>query len=312
MFNSCKGLITIYSRNDWNTDKVNDSRDMFAGCTNLVGGAGTKYIGTYGDKTYARIDGGADAPGYFTYKPLQVTLDENSTEWPVASDGEAEITVKRTIKAGEWSTISLPFQMTEEQVKEVFGRGVKLKEYVGYKVKVDRNDKITNLTLYFEDVDLSDGFRWNHPYLIKVTEDIDEFKVTSTVDPYEWDDVWIDQYDEKREKNIFSMFTYTYVADMVPNGALFLSGDKFWYSTGQTKIKGFRCFFYLYDSLMSADDASARISMSFDDSESTTGIGSLTPTLSEDDGAYYDLSGRRVEKPVKGLYIRNNKKVFVK
>ncbi|MBQ9654876.1 MAG: hypothetical protein IJV38_02515 [Prevotella sp.] len=52
--------------------------------------------------------------------------------------------------------------------------------------------------------------------------------------------------------------------------------------------------------------------MSFNDSESTTGIGSLTPALSENEGTYYDLSGRRVEKPTRGLYIKGNKKVFVK
>jgi len=41
---------------------------MFYNCTNLVGGQGTKYDGSNTDATYARIDGGADAPGYFTYK----------------------------------------------------------------------------------------------------------------------------------------------------------------------------------------------------------------------------------------------------
>ncbi len=38
--------------------------------------------------------------------------------------------------------------------------------------------------------------------------------------------------------------------------------------------------------------------------------GSLTPTLSEGEGAWYDLSGRRVAKPTKGVYIQNGKKII--
>ena len=48
----------------------------------------------------------------------------------------------------------------------------------------------------------------------------------------------------------------------------------------------------------------------FADAE-TTGIHSLTPALSEGEGVYYTLDGRRVEKPTKGLYIVNGKKVLV-
>ena len=52
------------------------STSMFAGCTSLVGGAGTKYNANHKDKTYARIDGGTSNPGYFTAKvaPAKVGL----------------------------------------------------------------------------------------------------------------------------------------------------------------------------------------------------------------------------------------------
>ena len=43
-----------------------------------------------------------------------------------------------------------------------------------------------------------------------------------------------------------------------------------------------------------------------------TGIENLTPALSEGEGAWYDLSGRRVAKPTKGLYIMNGKKIVVR
>lgn len=68
MFTGCSSLTTIYVGDEWTTDNVTDSHDMFTNCYNLKGGKGTKYSVVYIDKTYARIDGGTSAPGYFTYK----------------------------------------------------------------------------------------------------------------------------------------------------------------------------------------------------------------------------------------------------
>jgi len=68
MFYGCKNLKTIIVGNGWNTDKVIKSNSMFYSCTALVGGKGTTYNAVYVDKTYARIDGSANAPGYFTQK----------------------------------------------------------------------------------------------------------------------------------------------------------------------------------------------------------------------------------------------------
>ncbi len=51
--------------------------------------------------------------------------------------------------------------------------------------------------------------------------------------------------------------------------------------------------------------------LGFDADGETTGISSLTPALSQGEGVYYDLSGRRVAQPIKGLYIVNGKKVLV-
>ena len=69
MFFTSRGLTTIYVSDLWSTENVTASGLMFAFCDNLIGGQGTKWIDSKkNDKTYARIDGGADAPGYFTYK----------------------------------------------------------------------------------------------------------------------------------------------------------------------------------------------------------------------------------------------------
>ena len=63
-------LTTIYVSNLWSTAGLTDSTsEMFRGCSKLVGGAGTACDGENNiDATYARIDGGTSAPGYFTTK----------------------------------------------------------------------------------------------------------------------------------------------------------------------------------------------------------------------------------------------------
>lgn len=54
----------------------------------------------------------------------------------------------------------------------------------------------------------------------------------------------------------------------------------------------------------------ARLNISFDDDDQTTGIARVEETVAND--AVYTLSGVRVAKPTKGLYIMNGKKVVVK
>lgn len=69
MFNACSSLTTIYAGEEWSTDALNISNNMFTACSKLVGGRGTAFA-TAGvdDGSYARIDGGASNPGYFTKK----------------------------------------------------------------------------------------------------------------------------------------------------------------------------------------------------------------------------------------------------
>lgn len=72
LFFNCNSLETIYAGNKWDTSNVNQafSRDLFSGCSSLVGGKGTAHEWYYDDQIgFARIDGGKEAPGYFTAAP---------------------------------------------------------------------------------------------------------------------------------------------------------------------------------------------------------------------------------------------------
>lgn len=76
MFTGCSNLKTIYVGDKWSTDNieikqtpfytVDGHQVLFTGCEKLVGGKGTKFNANYSYDTFARIDGGVGAPGYFT------------------------------------------------------------------------------------------------------------------------------------------------------------------------------------------------------------------------------------------------------
>ena len=105
MFYNSTNLKTIYVSNKFNTDKVTDSTSMFSGCTKLIGGAGTKYNSSYVDKTYARIDGGTNNPGYFTdinNQPSTFSTDDWTTIISSVKSGNT-----RGYKVGETKEVSL-------------------------------------------------------------------------------------------------------------------------------------------------------------------------------------------------------------
>lgn len=228
---------------------------------------------------------------------MRIVLDETSTTAPEAAQN-ANIRVIRTIKGGEWNTIVLPFSLTNKQLKEIFGSDVKLADFTGYNT-VTEDGKVSNIDVHFRTI--SGSLQANHPYLIKTKDDITEFVVDGVNIDLE-EKPTVEQGTNKEWKN----FVGCYKANTkVPEDALFINGGKFWYSSGKTKIKAFRGYFDFYDVLPST--ANSRIAMIFDDAEAT-GIATVD-TETTDDDAYYNLHGQRVDKPSKGIFVKENKKV---
>ena len=85
MFYQCSNLTTIYAGHGW-TYGGSDSQ-VFNGSTKLVGGEGTKYNSTHLDASYARVDGGTSAPGYFTRVPYAV-WDSSAKSLTFYDDGK--------------------------------------------------------------------------------------------------------------------------------------------------------------------------------------------------------------------------------
>lgn len=235
-------------------------------------------------------------------------FDENSTSLPTYTAGEkANVTMIRTIKANQWSTIVLPFTLTKVKAETVFGSDVQLAEFSGFNVEYTDEEDLTpdaiiiNLSNYV--MTAKKGMTGGKPYIIKTSQDIesieaDEVTLTGTVTDVEKSD----EYDTPGK------FTGSFVKTMIPTDGLFINDNKFWYSVGNTHVKAFRCWFELGAILDKETDFGAPVFFSFDNE--VTGINSIETGYGID--GYYNLNGQRVMSPKKGLYIKNNKKVIVK
>lgn len=233
----------------------------------------------------------------------RIILDETSTTAPEAASN-VDVRVLRTIKADEWSTICLPFAMSTAQVKEAFSDDVKIANFTGYEATTDGDDNVTGIKVNFAEVDAIEA---NHPYVIKVSSAISEFTV---------DNVDIDPEDEPkvatvvRTKKRWSEMIGTYVANTtIENQMLFLNGNKFWYSNGSTKMKGYRAYFDFYDVLSEVENASAKITF-FDGTTEISNV-NINDNVNEE-APRYNLAGQKVSKSYKGIVIQNGVKRIVK
>lgn len=235
---------------------------------------------------------------------LNVYLDENATVAPEAAQG-VNVHVRRTINADSWSTIVLPFSMTAAQVKSAFGDDVELADFVGCDTQLDNEDNVTGINVKFVD---ATSIEANHPYIIKVSEAVTEFTVEGVdIVPEEEPSVDCDRIGKGTSRDPFryNSFIGTYVANTaVPEEDLFISENKFWYSTGLTMMKAFRGYFEFYDVLSEMESAGARITLSF--GGEVTAV-AYAPTESEPTEKVFDLQGRRVRAMGRGLYIRNGR-----
>ena len=233
---------------------------------------------------------------------LTYTLAESTdnSEWISEHDGQVyDITLTRTLKAGGWNTFSVPFNIATPSgwtVKKLYGASY--------------NDGTNTLSLEFSD---AASIVAGHAYMVKVEANV----VNPTFS----------------NVTISSSTTATTISgvEFVPSinptaltlndrSYLFVSGgNKLTWASSGSSMKGFRAYFHILNNNIT----NARFfSMGFGDDGQTTGIINLTPTLSEGEGAWYDLSGRRVQNPAKGIYIqrsvegrlqgKNGKKVVIK
>lgn len=244
----------------------------------------------------------------------ELVLNEADTQLP-AFDNNTTTDVKlyRTFKKGEWSTIVLPFRLTAANAKAMFGSNVKFASFGGFTTEFEDDDEskaVTSITINFNNH--TGALNAGTPYLIQINDDVKEFYSASGMRLNSALQV-VEAYDEVAfEGELSGRFIGTYGKTVIPENGLFISGDKFWYSTGKTNIKGFRGWFELDAVLNQAVSSGVKMNINVGDE---TGIDDIRVDTK---GAVYTLDGKFIGRDVdlkklqKGIYVVDGKKVAIK
>lgn len=248
----------------------------------------------------------------------RIHFAETDTSLPTYTAGEkGNITMARTINAGEWSTIVLPFNLTRASATKAFGDDVQFATFSGFEVDYgDDEENVTPLAITVQFSSYTIPARGNlaggTPVLIKTGKNISEIKLddvtlVSTVTNVETADA---------DYGFPGKFIGTFVKTTVPEDGLFLSGNKFWYSTGKTNIKAFRGWFELGAVLNKESDFGANLNFVIDGDP--TSIDGIPGNMMVRKGDVYTIQGQYVGHYVdmkrlpSGIYIVDGKKMVVK
>lgn len=230
---------------------------------------------------------------YTAPAPLTLEEDADDTETKIKANNGKTVDVKltRSLKAGLWNTICLPFDVTAEQVESVLKATGNVKEF-------DKEDKATATIFFKPATEMKAGV----PYLIKPTEDatILNFK-----------DVTINNVDELSRINgndycICGVFGKTKLRTTGTDLFLNAAGKFVAPAPGKETMKGFRAYFNV-----PSNASAAALNINIDGE--TTGINSIE-TEATVNGKVYNLNGQYVGNSLnglkKGIYVVNGKKVI--
>jgi hypothetical protein len=246
----------------------------------------------------------------------QRILADTDTELPTASEAPEDVLVQRTVKAGIWSTICLPFEMNEEQLKAAFGEDVKLAEFVSTEWSTEKENV---LIVNFESVEelLLEA---NHPYVIKSANELTEFSVNDVTVQADEEEatIYVDNGLKGKNKVDYGAIHGTLKAGAVEpeymDALLYLSNNKFYYNTS-VNLNAYRAYFEL-DDFDSSAAANSDVSFAID-GEATAIEGVNIKQIATGDvynvnGMYMGRAEDVMNSLPRGIYVINNKKVVVK
>ena len=224
--------------------------------------------------------------------PLTLSETDADTDSKIEKNNgkTLDVTLTRTLTAGVWNTICLPFDVTAEQIANVLKSEGNVKEY--------GSEDASKQTIYFKDATTMVAGK---PYLIKPTVAATELVFKA---------VTIKNVDElsRIDGNTYCFCGVFSKYQMKTNGTeLFLKTDGKFYvpAEGKETMKGFRAYF-----LVPTSKAGAALNLSFG---AATGINGVAADA-EKNVKVYNVNGQYVgtslEALPKGLYIVGGKKVL--
>ena len=235
----------------------------------------------------AHIGNGWFIVGNVKYAKVEELVELTDEDTGVEMKSNVTVAVERNFKAG-WNAVILPFAITAEEIKAQFGENTEVAVCDGYELSNDDKD----VTVKFKKVD---AMEINTPYLLWLENAID-----ATVDPlfFYTKEVYGDYY--KSENTYFNVIG-VYQPTVVKAGDLFMQGGQFVKATSGNTVLPYR--FYLEV----AEGAELTVKV---DGDLLTGVNGIF--ADEAGQSIYNLSGQRVQKAQKGIYIVNGKKALVK
>ena len=253
----------------------------------------------------------------------RLVFDENKPAPGFTAGQKYDAKAIRTIKAGNWSSIVLPFALTAAEYKAIFGDDVHLARLTALNVEfVEGTKEIKNIDLCFTTHPSTSAMMAGRPYIILTSQEKDgayEISVDGKAlqAPRTDQNAEFSEEDEETgdEIKINALFVGTYEGATIPANGIFLNGNKFYTSVGKTKTKGLRGWFDV-DAAVGQDMSAAKIGFVVDgEPTSVDGI----PSYQRITEGVYDLSGRKIQlkdgdlnKLQKGVYIIDGKKVTIK
>ena len=213
------------------------------------------------------------------------SLNENYNYTPVAAT-DVDVVLTRSITAGNWSTIVLPFDLASDKITTVFGEGASVAELT------DGDANTLNFTTTLTDSKM----KANQPYAIKVASNF----TTATISG-----VTIESATPTQSLTNWNFVGNYSTPATIPTGSYYFKSNKLYQAgTGTHSIKPFRAYF--------TPKGSSAPALNFVVDGETTGIDATLVNSEKVNSEVYDLQGRRVAQPTKGLYIVNGKKVVIK
>ena len=231
----------------------------------------------------------APSTASYTITVGRVVIDQTKDKKTFSAGNDVTVTVKRTFNDNAWNTLVLPFDLTEEQIKEAFGKDVVVATYTG----VTRNADNT-FTLNFTETKTIIA---NVPVFI--------YGVQAREEGYTFTGVDIKDAVPTQTADGFN-FVGTYISSQVPVGNYFVNSKNKFYRAGDNKtlIYGTRATFE------PASDVSEAKGLGFNirNDGTTTDINTVcAECVSISATPLFNLSGLRVGKAYKGVVIRNRK-----
>ena len=241
-----------------------------------------------------------------------LTLADGETYTNASSSSVASLAYTRTFNNTNWQALYVPFAMSYEDWSADFDVA-KINDI--HQFDEDGDDILETTKLEIVKVK-SGSLKANHPYMIRAKS---TGAKTITLDNVTLEAAVSNSIDcSSVERKYIFTGTYEKIAGttMVENNYFAMSGGSMIPTTNSNaSLKPYRWYMQIQDrdGQIIQDVSEVKVIVKGEEDWDTTGISENSADVKRnDDGVVYDLNGRKVTNPAKGLYIKNGKKFIVK